>query len=506
MLRYVPSRLLSRDVVPRRWHAATSVAPIRDGQFEKLRAEDVTFFEQVCGPSGVVQDKVDLEPYNADWMGRYKGAATVALRPRDTESVSKLLRYCNERRIAVVPQGGNTGLVGGSVPVFDEVILSLGAMNTILSFDESAGVVVAEAGVILEVLDGYVGERGYRVPLDLGAKGSCQIGGNVATNAGGSRFLRYGSLRSSVLGLEAVLADGRVMDALTSLKKDNTGYDLKQLHIGGEGTLGVITKVAIACPTKSPSINTAVLKLGSFDDVRRLLRLTKQSLGEILSAYEFMDAESVTMATNNLSHVSNPLDVENDDKSCYVLIESAGSDVEHDRAKLNNFLEKAFEGGLATDGVIAESKTQADALWELRESLPEAVAKAGHSGGTLKYDISLPLSDFYDIVVDARALIGDKAEVVAWGHVGDGNLHLNVAIPDAVNVQAVKSLVEPWVYEWVSAKRGSVSAEHGLGQMKAGAIGYSKGAVAVDMMRVLKAALDPNGILNPHKLLPPAKV
>jgi D-2-hydroxyglutarate dehydrogenase len=481
---------------------SAGVATVRDSRYAQVTAGDLAFFENVCGPSGVVTDAADLEPYNADWMGRYKGAATVALRPRDTESVSAILRHCNERRIAVVPQGGNTGLVGGGVPVFDEVVLSLGAMNKILSFDDSAGVVVAEAGVILEALDRHVGERGYRVPLDLGAKGSCQIGGNVATNAGGSRFLRYGSLRGSVLGLEAVLADGRVLDTLTSLKKDNTGYDLKQLHIGGEGTLGVITKVAVACPVKCSSIHTAAVKVGSFEDVRSLLRLARARLGEILSAYEFMDAESVAMATKHLSHVSNPLAAEDGDRSCYVLIESAGSSVEHDRAKLDQFVEEAFESGLATDGVIAESATQADALWELRESLPEAVMKAGRGGGTLKYDVSLPLADFYDIAVDARARLGDKAEVAAWGHVGDGNLHLNVAIPAAGQVQAVNALMEPWVYEWVAAKRGSVSAEHGLGQMKAGAIGYSKGAVAVDTMRLLKSALDPRGILNPHKLLP----
>lgn len=504
MLRSVPSRLWRCGGSQRRRRLAQIAAVTRDSAYAEVDPADITFFEKVCGSKGVVQDEADLEPYNADWMGRYKGASAVALRPRDTEAVAQILRYCNERRIAVVPQGGNTGLVGGSVPIFDEVVLSLGAMNKILSFDESAGVVVAEAGVILEALDGYVGERGYRVPLDLGAKGSCQIGGNVATNAGGSRFLRYGSLRGSVLGLEAVLADGRVMDTLTSLKKDNTGYDLKQLHIGGEGTLGIITKVAIACPIKSPIVNTAVVKVATFDDVRKLLVLTKQRLGEILSAYEFMDCESVAMATCNLSHVSNPLEQEKNEQSCYVLIETAGSDMEHDRAKLDRFVEEAFESGLAADGVIAESATQADALWELRESLPEAVAKAGQGGSTLKYDISLPLEDFYDIVVEARALVGGKAEVVGWGHVGDGNLHLNIAIPDAANVDAVKALTEPWVYEWVASKRGSVSAEHGLGQMKANAIGYSKSAVAVDTMRLLKTALDPNGILNPHKLLPPA--
>jgi FAD/FMN-containing dehydrogenase len=474
---------------------------VRDCRFSELTNADLAYFKTLLGPAGVITDAEDLRPYNADWMGRYLGSSSVALRPRDTAAVSSIMRYCNERRLAVVPQGGNTGLVGGSIPVFDEVILSLSAMNRILSFDDTAGVVTAEAGVVLENLDLYVGARGYRVPLDLGAKGSCQIGGNVATNAGGSRFLRYGSLRGSVLGLEAVLPDGSVMDTLTSLKKDNTGYDLKQLHIGGEGTLGVITRVSIACPIKSCSINTAVVKLETFDQVRKLLRLAKERLGEILSAYEFMDAQSVRMAVAELSHVSNPMDLADDETCCFVLIESSGSDMEHDRVKLDRFIEEAFESGLVTDGVVAESATQTDALWQLRESLPEAVAKAGSGGGTLKYDVSLPLCDFYDIVEDARTRLDGLADVVGWGHIGDGNLHLNVSVRDKANVVAAKAAMEPWLYKWVSSRRGSVSAEHGLGQMKASAIGYSKSPVAINMMRLIKTGIDPNGISNPYKVL-----
>jgi FAD/FMN-containing dehydrogenase len=494
-------RRVTPSIYELRRRLSTAAAAVRDSRFAKLTDEDLAFFRSVLGAAGVITDPTDLEAYNADWMGRYKGSSAVALRPRDTAGVSDIMRYCNERRLAVVPQGGNTGLVGGSVPVFDEVILSLGAMNKILSFDDSAGVVISEAGVVLETLDGYVGERGYRVPLDLGAKGSCQIGGNVATNAGGSRFLRYGSLRGSVLGLEAVLPDGSVMDTLTSLKKDNTGYDLKQLHIGGEGTLGIITRLAIACPIKSSSINTAVVKVESFDQVCKLLRFTKEHLGEILSAYEFMDAQSVRMATKELSHVSNPLELEDDDASSFVLIESSGSNAEHDRAKLDRLIEEAFESGLVVDGVVAESETQTNALWELRESLPEAVAKAGIGGGTLKYDVSLPLTDFYNIVSEARGRLDGLADVVGWGHIGDGNLHLNVAIRDKMNTAAAKAAMEPWVYEWVAARRGSVSAEHGLGQMKASAIGYSKSPVAIKMMRLIKSAVDPNGISNPYKVL-----
>jgi D-2-hydroxyglutarate dehydrogenase len=483
------------------WRRLGSASVLRDDRFALLNDTDIAFFERTLGPNAVITDPTDLQAYNNDWMGRYSGAANVALRPRETSCIADIMRYCNERRIAVVPQGGNTGLVGGSVPVFDEVILSLSAMNKILSFDETSGHVVAEAGVILEALDGFVGDKGYRVPLDLGAKGSCQIGGNVATNAGGSRFLRYGSLRGSVLGLEVVLPDGRVMDTLTCLKKDNTGYDLKQLHIGGEGTLGIITKVSMSCPIRSSSINTAVVKVENFANVVKLLHLTKLRLGEILSAFEFMDAQSVNMASRELSHVSNPLETSDAESCSYVLIESSGSDSEHDRIKLDRFVEEAFEQGLAVDGVVAESTAQADALWDLRESLPEAVMKAGKAGGTLKYDVSLPLSSFYDLVEESRAQLEGLADVVGWGHIGDGNLHLNIAVRDRKSFDMARRKIEPWVYEWVSKHRGSISAEHGLGQMKAGAIGYSKSQVAIDIMRLIKNTLDPNGICNPYKVL-----
>lgn len=456
----------------------------------------------------MITDIEDLIPFNSDWMGRYTGASKIALKPKSTEQVSAIMKYCNDQQIAVVPQGGNTGLVGGSVPVFDEVILSLAAMNEIESFDEASGVVVTQAGVILETLDNYVGEAGYRVPLDLGAKGSCQIGGNVATNAGGSRFIRYGSLRGTVLGLEAVLPDGRVLDALATVRKDNTGYDLKQLMIGGEGTLGIITRLSIACPIKSNSVDTVIVKVDNFTHVTALLRMAKRDLGEVLSAYEFMDDQSVKLATEHLMHVSNPLNDDSNEEtldlgSGMVLIECAGSNSEHNRAKLESFLENAFDDDIISNGVIAESETQSNALWELRESLPEAVLKAG-PGGTLKYDVSLPLDSFYDVVQLSRERVKDIEDIriSGWGHIGDGNLHLNVSISDSSQAAHVKDRLEPWIYQLVSNYRGSVSAEHGLGQMKLSAITYSKSATAIDVMKSVKNLLDPNGICNPYKVIP----
>lgn len=480
----------------------------RDPRFMQVTAADVAHFQSIVGESGVITKEDELKPFNIDWMGRYSGRATVALKPKTTEAVSKIMAHCNANRLAVVPQGGNTGLVGGSVPVFDEVVLSTTDMTQIEDFDSDSGVVVTQAGVILEKLDAHVGAQGYRVPLDFGAKHSCRIGGNVATNAGGTRFIRYGSLRGTVLGIEAVLPDGRIMDTLTTLPKDNTGYDLKQLMIGGEGTLGVITKVAIQCAILPASIETLVLRAGSFDNVKKLLRMAKHGLGETLSAFEYMDAMCSELAAIYLPHVTDPLA---DDDGAYnddagagsVLIEVAGSDTEHNKQKLHRYLQKALESGLVSKGVIAENSTQSQVMWKFRESMAKAVHNAG-CGGVLKYDVSVPLSHFYKMVRESRNRVQDidNVRVVGWGHIGDCNLHLNVAIGEGVDSKKVQERMEPWVYEFVHACRGSVSAEHGLGVMKAGAIGYSKGEVAVDMMRVVKQGLDEHGICNPYKMLP----
>lgn len=250
----------------------------------KLTRHDVEHLRSIVGISNVVTSVEELAPYNTDWMRKYHGHSQLALRPSTSEQVSQILSHCNRRKLPVVPQGGNTGLVGGSVPVTDEIILSLSRMDRVLSLDQNTGNLICEAGCILENLQSYVNARGYTMPLDLGSKGSCQIGGNIATNAGGLRFLRYGSLHSSVLGLEVVLADGTVLDNLTALRKDNTGYDLKQLFIGSEGTLGVITACAIACPLSAKSTQLAFLGLPSFEDVLRTFASAKRDLAEVTRA------------------------------------------------------------------------------------------------------------------------------------------------------------------------------------------------------------------------------
>ncbi|KAM5228811.1 D-2-hydroxyglutarate dehydrogenase, mitochondrial [Ctenodactylus gundi] len=384
-------------------------------------------------------------------------------------------------------------MVGGSVPVFDEIILSTALMNQVISFHGVSGILVCQAGCVLEELSHYVQKQGYIMPLDLGAKGSCHIGGNVATNAGGLRFLRYGSLHGTVLGLEVVLADGTVLNCLTSLRKDNTGYDLKQLFIGSEGTLGIITAVSILCPPSPKAVNVAFLGCPGFTEVLQTFSTCKKMLGEILSAFEFMDAECMQLVRQHL-HLANPVQ----ESPFYILVETSGSSAEHDAEKLDSFLEQALGTGLVTDGTVGTDQMKVQMLWALRERITEAL---GLDGYVYKYDISLPMERLYDLVTDLRTRLGPRAKhVVGYGHLGDGNLHLNVTA-EAFSPSLLDAL-EPYVYAWTSEQRGSVSAEHGLGFKKKDVLGYSKPPVAVHLMRQLKGLFDPKGILNPYKMLP----
>ncbi|XP_056323649.1 D-2-hydroxyglutarate dehydrogenase, mitochondrial isoform X2 [Danio aesculapii] len=412
--------------------------------FSRVTQEDLSFFRALL-PGRTITDPDLLKSSNVDWLKTVQGSSDVLLRPKTAEEVSEVLRYCNERNLAVCPQGGNTGLVGGSVPVFDEIILSTSLMNQVIAFDNISGILTCQAGCVLENLSHYLEERDFIMPLDLGAKGSCHIGGNVSTNAGGLRLLRYGSLRGTVLGLEVVLADGRVLNCLATLRKDNTGYDLKQLFIGSEGTLGVITAVSILCPRKPKAVNVAFLEC-----------------------------------------------------PFYIIIETAGSNATHDEEKLHHFLEEVMTSSLVTDGTVATEATKIKALWSLRERVTEALT---HEGYTYKYDISLPVGKIYDLVQDMRRHLGDMAKnVVGYGHVGDGNLHLNIT--SSSKDPALLAAIEPYVYEWTSQWKGSISAEHGLGLKKRNYIYYSKPSEAVALMGSIKAMLDPKGILNPYKTLP----
>ncbi|KAH7405363.1 hypothetical protein KP509_15G067400 [Ceratopteris richardii] len=368
-------------------------------------------------------------------------------------------------------------------------------MDNIISFDEGNGILVCEAGCILEKLDSFLAEKGYMMPLDFGAKGSCQIGGNISTNAGGIHLLRYGSLRANILGLEIVLANGQVIDSLRSLRKDNTGYDMKQIFIGAEGTLGVVTKVSILTPARLSSRNVVFLGCKYFTDCQRALKEARSNLGEILSAFEFLDRKALDMVLSHSDGLRDPLP---DSKhSFYLLVETTGSCFNHDREKLDNFLEICMDKGVVADGVVAQDNQQFRSFWQLREGITEALSKAG---AVYKYDLSIPVPYMYNIVENLQHRLGDLAVVMGYGHLGDGNLHLNISAPRYDS--KIFSLIEPFVYEWTASHKGSVSAEHGLGFMKADAIYYSKSPEMVQWMTRFKQMFDCNGILNPYKVLP----
>lgn len=485
----------------------------RDARFAQLTPEHVVHFREVLGnnPSAVIDgvtdngkgfDEADLEPFNEDWMHKYKGQTRLVLRPGSTQDVSAILKYCNEQRLAVVPQGGNTGLVGGSVPVFDEIVISMARMNEIHSFDDVSGSLVVDAGCILESADHFLAQKGYIFPLDLGAKGSCHVGGNVATNAGGLRLLRYGSLHGTVLGLEAVLPDGTIVNDLNTLRKNNTGYDIKQLFIGAEGTIGIITKIAIQCPQRSPAVNVALFGLESYEKAQLAFREAKKQLSEILSAFELMDGRSQQIVSE-VKGQEKPLE---GDHPFYCLIETSGSNGEHDYAKLEAFLEDVMTREVIADGVVAQDETQLRNLWGWREGITECL---GHWGGTYKYDVSIPLNEMYSLVEDTKArmldagLLGDTPEhpvvaVLGYGHMGDSNLHLNIPVRryDA----AVEKVLEPFVYEWIQKRNGSISAEHGLGIAKKNFIGYSRDDAMIGLMKQIKNLYDPVSVNSKYVL------
>lgn len=472
----------------------------RDSRFSELTPDHVAHFKKLLGSEAAVIDAVtdgataeDLEPFNLDWMRKYRGHCSLVLKPASTDEVSQVLKYCNDNMLAVVPQGGNTGLVGGSVPVFDEIVINTSRMNQVRSFDEVSGVLTVDAGAVLEVVDNYLAEKGYIFPLDLAAKGSCHIGGNVATNAGGLRLLRYGSLHGNVLGVEAVLPDGTIVDDLFKLRKNNTGYDIKQLFIGAEGTIGIITGISIHCPQRSKAVNVAFFGLESYEKVQQAFREAKGQLSEILSAFELMDSESQQLVKKV---TKNNFPLENE-YPFYCLIETSGSNAEHDNEKLEAFLEDVMTKEIVSDGVVAQDETQLKSLWGWREGISES---SGAFGGVYKYDVSIPLKSLYQLVEDtkqkiqAAGLMGDTDEypvvdVVGYGHMGDSNLHLNVCVRRYD--KEVEKILEPYVFEWIKEHEGSISAEHGLGLAKKKFIGYSRSDNMIGLMKQIKDLYDP---------------
>jgi FAD/FMN-containing dehydrogenase len=442
----------------------------------------------IVGAANVLTAPEDTKPYFTDWRKQYSAPAECVVRPATTQEVAQVVALCAREGVAVVPQGGNTGLVGGSVPTGArrEIVLALGRMNRIRALDVLNDTMTVEAGCVLAAVQRAADEAGRLFPLSLAAEGSCQIGGNLSTNAGGVNVLRYGNAREQVLGLEVVLPDGRVWDALRGLRKDNTGYDLKQLFLGAEGTLGVITAAVLRLYPRPAASATAWIAAASPREAVELLAALRSRLGERISAFELV---SRTCLEAVLAHVPGLHDPLRGQHPWYVLAQFADCG---GTAELQERVEQALAG---REAALAQSGEQARSLWRIRESIPEA------QFANVKHDISVPVSKIPEFVEHAdRALKSafPQTEIYCFGHVGDGNLHYNVG-PE--RLLASRDAVNRIVYDAVQRLGGSISAEHGLGQLKREAIRGHKPPLELELMRKLKAALDPKGLMNPGKVL-----
>jgi len=442
----------------------------------------------IVGATHVLTAAADMKPYLTDWRRQYSGPAECVVRPASTVEVSKVVALCAREAIAVVPQGGNTGLVGGSVPTGTrrELVLSLGRMNRIRSLDLLNDTATVEAGCILAAVQAAAADAGRLFPLSLAAEGSCQIGGNLSTNAGGVNVLRYGTAREQVLGLEVVLPDGRIWDGLRGLRKDNTGYDLKQLFLGAEGTLGVITAAVLRLYPKPTASATGWIALASPAQAVELLATLRGRIGERISAFELVSRNSLEAVLTHVPDTRDPLGVAH---PWYVLAEFGDSGTNED------LLERLAEALDGHEAVLAQSVEQARALWRLRESIPEA------QFSNVKHDISVPVSripEFLEIADGGLRRSFPDAQIFCFGHVGDGNLHYNIGPASLI---PRRDAVNRIVYDAVARLGGSISAEHGLGQLKRDAIRGQKSPLEMELMRALKSALDPKGLMNPGKVL-----
>ncbi len=459
---------------------------------------------EAVGARGIVDDPSAMEPYLVDARSLYRGAVPMVVRPASTEEVSQVVAICAEAGVGVVPQGGNTGYSGGATPFEHggEILLSLARMNRIRDVDAPHYTMPVEAGVVLADVHRAAEEAGRLFPLSLGAEGSCQIGGNLSTNAGGTAVLRYGNARDLVLGIEAVLPSGAVWDGLRGLRKDNTGYDLKHLFLGGEGTLGIITAAVLKLFPRPGHTVTSLVAIPSPDAALELLARVREASGDAVSTFEYFQRACLDLV---LEHVDGTADPLGEPHAHYALVElSSGGAGEGPRPAFEAVLEEAYEAGIVVDATLAESEAQAGALWRLRESIPEAQR---HAGASIKHDISVPVSQVPALLERGGALLArlvPEARVIAFGHMGDGNVHFNLspaAGADSAAFAARKAQVTPAVYELAASLGGSFSAEHGIGRYKREELRRHRSEVELDMMRAVKRALDPRGIMNPGKVL-----
>ncbi|MGK8638372.1 FAD-binding oxidoreductase [Brucella anthropi] len=461
-------------------------------------------FSAIVGEKNALTAPEDLAAYLVEQRDLYHGRTPLVLRPGSTEEVAAIMKLASETKTPVVPQGGNTGLVGGQQP--DEsgaaIILSLGRMNRIRNLDTVGNLVMLEAGVILKNLQEAAEKAGRLFPLSLGAEGSCQIGGNLGSNAGGTAVLAYGNMRELCLGLEVVLPTGEILNDLRYVKKDNTGYDLKDLFIGSEGTLGVITAAVLKIFPQPKGKGVAYAGLRNPEDVLRLFQLATEHAGPSLTGFELMPRVGVEFTVRHVDGVRDPLESPHD---WYVLIDISSTRSEEDaRTTLETILTEAFESDIIQDAAIGESVAQAQSFWKMREEMSWAQKP---EGGSIKHDISVPVASIPAFIHEANAATLEMipgARIVCFGHIGDGNLHYNVSQPVGADKEA---FLARWhelnhrIHTIVASYTGSISAEHGIGQLKREELAFFKQDVALDLMRRIKSAFDPAGIMNPGKVL-----
>jgi len=469
----------------------------------ELRATLPERLAAIVGPRHVLRDAEDAQPYLVDHRARYRGRAIAVVRPGTAEEVAAVVRACAEAGVAIVPQGGNTGLCGGATPhdSADEVLLVLTRLDRVRSVDPANATITVEAGVPLARVHEAALAHGLSFPLSLASEGSCTIGGNLSTNAGGTAVLRFGNARELTLGVEVVLADGRIWDGLRALRKDNTGYDLKQLFIGGEGTLGIITAAVLKLYPAPRSRVTALAGLAGVARALDLLRVAKGVLGDRLVGFELISDVALKLSQQHHPGSVDPLP----GHAWYVLLQADDAAAEAPLAALvEAALAEATERGLVQDAVVAQSHEQASRLWALRENISEAQRREGPN---IKHDISLPVSAIPQFLADSgQALMSALPGVrfVVFGHLGDGNLHYNLSAPAGVASEAFMGQLtraNRIVHDLVTRAGGSISAEHGIGQLKRDELRHYKTPLELELMRKVKSALDPRGLLNPGKVL-----
>ncbi len=458
----------------------------------------VARLQRIVGDGAWSTDAAELEPYVTDWRGNVTGRALIRVSPGSTEEVAQVIRACAASRVGVVAQGGNTGLCAGATPDDSggQVLLTLHRLNRVRGVDALDYSIEVEAGCLLATVQEAARSAGRYFPLSLGAEGSCQIGGNLATNAGGINVIRYGTARAQVLGLEVVLADGSILDTLRSLRKDTAGYDLKQLFVGSEGTLGIITAATLRLYPDPGETSTALIAMADSGEAVRLLASLRESLGERIEAFELVSGPIFQLVEQHIPNARLPFDRPHPG---YVLLEAA---VDGEPERVGDALMREMDRGTLRDVVMAKNAAESAHLWRLRHSVAEAERQ---KGDILKHDISVPLSRMQEFLERAAALVLERvpeAQVLAFGHVGDGNLHYNVRLPagGAGPVDPQGHAVTQAIYDLVADLGGSFSAEHGIGLTKKAHLARYRGGVELELMRRLKRALDPENILNPGKL------